>query len=172
MKPYLAYVRVSTAKQEQGASLDAQRDAIARYAATRGLEIGQWYEEIETAARSGRKVFNTVVKRLSYGVTAGLILHKIDRSARNLKDRALLGELIDRGIDVHFARDSLDLRSRGGRLSADIQAVVAADYVRNLREESLKGIYAQPPKTCAPTLRQVHSGWERSSHSKSPAWMW
>src|SRR5690606_2989825 len=30
--------------------------------------------------------------------------------------------------------------SRGGRLSADIQAVVAADYVRNLRQEVRKGI--------------------------------
>jgi hypothetical protein len=41
---------------------------------------------------------------------------------------------------VHFANDSLDLNTRGGRLSADIQAVVAADYIRNLREEAKKGI--------------------------------
>ncbi len=32
------------------------------------------------------------------------------------------------------------LTSRGGRLSADIQAVIAADYSRNLREETKKGI--------------------------------
>jgi hypothetical protein len=41
---------------------------------------------------------------------------------------------------VHFANDSLDLNTRGGRLSADIQAVVAADYIRNLREEAKKGV--------------------------------
>jgi site-specific DNA recombinase len=41
---------------------------------------------------------------------------------------------------VHFAHDNLDLRSRGGRLAADIQAVVAADYVRNLRDELRKGM--------------------------------
>src|SRR5690606_21719240 len=29
---------------------------------------------------------------------------------------------------------------RGGRLTADIQAVIAADYIRNLREETLKGL--------------------------------
>ena len=63
-----------------------------------------------------------------------MIIHKIDRSARNLKDWADLGELIDQGIDVHFANESLDLHSRGGRLSADIQAVVAADYTC-IREE-------------------------------------
>ncbi len=45
--------------------------------------------------------------------------------------------------EVHFANESLDLQSRGGRLSADIQAVVAADYIRNLREETRKGFYGR-----------------------------
>jgi len=35
------------------------------------------------------------------------------------------------------------LYSRGGRLSADIQAVVAADFIRNLREETKKGFYGR-----------------------------
>jgi site-specific DNA recombinase len=65
------------------------------------------------------------------------------RSARNLKDWADLGELIDSDLEVHFANESLDLHSRGGRLSADIQAVVAADYIRNLREERIKGFYGR-----------------------------
>jgi hypothetical protein len=74
---------------------------------------------------------------------AGVVIHKIDRSARNLKDWADLGELIDRGIEVHFANESLDLHSRGGRLSADIQAVIASDFIRNLREETKKGLYGR-----------------------------
>jgi hypothetical protein len=73
----------------------------------------------------------------------GLIIHKIDRSARNLRDWADLGDLIDRGIDVRFVSDNFDLLSRGGRLSADIQAVVAADYIRNLRDEVKKGMYGR-----------------------------
>ena len=56
---------------------------------------------------------------------------------------AHLGELIDRGVDVHFAHESLDLASRGGRLSADIQAVVAADFIRNLKQEVRKGFYGR-----------------------------
>lgn len=47
---------------------------------------------------------------------------------------------MDRGIEVHFAHESIDLHSRSGRLSADILAVVASDYIRNLREETIKGI--------------------------------
>jgi DNA invertase Pin-like site-specific DNA recombinase len=84
-----------------------------------------------------------MVRQLKAGKARGVLIHKIDRSARNLKDWADLGEIIDKGVEVHFANERLDLNSRGGRLSADIQAVVAADFIRNLREETKKGFYGR-----------------------------
>lgn len=81
-----------------------------------------------------------MLKQLRRGAATGLIIHKIDRSARNLRDWTAISDLSDAGIDVHFATESLDFRSRGGRLTADIQAVIAADYIRNLREETVKGL--------------------------------
>lgn len=144
MKSFYAYIRVSTARQgERGVSLQEQRDAIAAHAARHGLTIGQWFEERETAAKRGRAVFTQMLRLLQDGKAEGVIMHKIDRSARNLRDWAELGEFIDRGIVVHFANENLDLDSRGGRLSADIQAVVAADFIRNLREETKKGFYGR-----------------------------
>jgi site-specific DNA recombinase len=141
---YFAYIRVSTAKQgEKGVSLQEQRDAICRYAKQHSLNIVEWFEERETAAKRGRPVFMQMLKRLKKGEAKGVIIHKIDRSARNLRDWADLGEMIDHGIEVHFANESLDLRSRGGRLSADIQAVVAADFIRNLKDEARKGMYGR-----------------------------
>lgn len=124
-------------------SLPEQRSAIERYAVRAGLAIVEWFEERETAAKRGRPVWSTMLRRLRAGAAAGVVIHKIDRSARNLRDWADLGELIDQGLEVHFANEALDLHSRGGRLSADIQAVVAADYIRNLREEAKKGIYGR-----------------------------
>lgn len=144
MKSCFAYIRVSTLKQGlQGVSLPEQKDAIAAYAGRNDIQIIQWFEERVTAAKRGRPVFTQMLKRLEKGEASGLVIHKIDRGARNLKDWADLGELIDRGIYVHFVSDNLDLASRGGRLSADIQAVVAADYIRNLREETRKGFYGR-----------------------------
>jgi DNA invertase Pin-like site-specific DNA recombinase/uncharacterized Zn finger protein (UPF0148 family) len=107
------------------------------------LTISRWFEERETAAKRGRPIWNEMLKLLRTGKAQGVVIHKIDRSARNLKDWADLGDLIDEGVEVHFANEGLDLNSRGGRLSADIQAVVAADYIRNLREEAKKGIYGR-----------------------------
>ena len=134
---------MSTAKQGEGVSLAEQRDAIIRYSERGGLSVVRWFEEKETAAKRGRPVFSEMLILLQQGHAAGVIIHKIDRSARNLRDWADLGELIDRGIDVRFANESLDLQTRGGRLSADIQAVVAADFIRNLRQETKKGIYGR-----------------------------
>ena len=139
-KTCFAYTRVSTVKQGDGVSLAAQREAISAFAKRHGLKVSRWFEEKETAAKRGRPVFDEVVRALQAREAEGLIVHKIDRSARNFSDWARVGDLVDSGIDVHFAHESLDLRSRGGRLTADIQAVIAADYVRNLREECLKGM--------------------------------
>jgi site-specific DNA recombinase len=141
VKSYYAYVRVSTARQGvRGVSLQEQKAEIEKYAARQNLQITEWFEDRQTAAKLGRRRFGKMLSALRRRRVDGVIIHKIDRSARNLRDWADLGELIDRGIEVHFAHDALDLRSRGGRLSADIQAVVAADYIRNLREEAVKGL--------------------------------
>jgi len=143
MKSCFAYIRVSTVKQGDGVSLDAQREAIERFAQRNELSIAKWFEEKETAAKHGRPIFNKMVSELRRGKASGLIVHKIDRSARNFADWAKIGDLADAGIDIHFANENLDFKSRGGRLTADIQAVIAADYVRNLREECIKGIYGR-----------------------------
>jgi len=135
-----AYIRVSTLRQGEGVSLEAQREAITAFASRQNLNVTTWFEEKETAAKCGRPIFTRMVNELRQGKADGLIIHKLDRLTRNLTEYAKIGELIDSGINVHTAIDSLDFRSRGGRLTAEIQAVIAADYVRNLREETLKGM--------------------------------
>lgn len=140
MRQVYAYIRVSTVKQgERGSSLGEQRFSIEAYASRNNLQIIEWFEERETAAKYGRTIFTQMLSLLLKGKATGVIIHKIDRSARNLHDWADLGTLADKGVEIHFAHESVDLKSRGGRLAADIQAVVAADYIRNLRDEVRKG---------------------------------
>src|SRR5437016_6096341 len=127
---FFSYARVSTTRQGEGVSLQQQKEANERSAAHLGVKIIEVFEEQETAAKRGRPVFSRMLRLLKSGKASGVIIHKIDRSARNLRDWADLGELIDSGVEVLFANESLDLRSRGGRLAADIQAVVASDFIR------------------------------------------
>jgi len=133
------YVRVSTQRQGEGVSLEAQKDAIESYAERRNLKIAGWYEETVTASKTGRPEFNKMVKNLKRGKAKGFIVHKIDRSARNYTDWGEVHKLADAGIEIHVATENLDFGTRGGRLSADIQAVFAADYSRNLSDEVRKG---------------------------------
>ena len=140
MKNCYGYIRVSTVRQGEGVSLQEQKDAIAIFAERNNLNVIEWFEEKETAAKSGRPVFNRMLRQLRRGAASGLIMHKIDRSARNLKDWSIVSELPDEGIDVYVATESIDFTTRGGRLTADMLAVIAADYIRNLREEIKKGI--------------------------------
>ena len=182
MKSFFSYIRVSTQKQGQtGVSLQEQRSAIERYAERNNLQVIQWFEERETAAKRGRPIFTRMLRLLKQRKAAGIIIHKIDRGARNLRDWADLGELIDAGVEVHFATESLDLHTRGGRLSAD--------YIRNLREETKKGFYGrlkqgvyplpapigyldrgagkpkEPDQATAPLVRQAFEMYSTGTHT-------
>ena len=189
MKPCFGYIRVSTQKQGLGVSLEAQKEAITVFASQHNLSVAEWFEEKETAAKSGRPVFNQMLRQLKRGKAQGLIMHKIDRSARNLRDWALVSELPNLGIDIFFATESLDFRSRGGRLAANLQAVIAEDYIHNLREETIKGLNGrlkqglypfrapigyldngrgQPKTPCpqkAPLIREAFSLYASGQHS-------
>ncbi|MAG44495.1 hypothetical protein CL633_01265 [bacterium] len=140
---YFSYVRVSSKKQSEGGSLSAQEKAIKSYAKRNDLNIIKQFKDIQSARKSGQRInFKKMIKELEQRQDmAGIIIHKIDRGARNLYDWAYLGKLHENGIDIKFAHENLDLHSRSGRLTADILAAIAADYLRNLSEEVKKGMY-------------------------------
>jgi DNA invertase Pin-like site-specific DNA recombinase len=124
------------------------------YAAKHGLIIANWFEEKVSAATRGRPVIGELLALLKAKKSVGVIIHKIDRGARNLRDWADIADIMDCDIDVRFAHESIDLHSRSGRLSADILAVVASDYIRNLREETLKGMQGRLRQGLFPFLDQ------------------
>ena len=143
MKNVYGYIRVSDPKQGKGVSLIAQKEAISQYARKNNLHIIQWFEEIKTAAKQGRPIFLQMIKLLKKRKADGVVIHKIDRSARNLNDWTKIRNLNDIGVEVYFAHESIDMNEQSGQLSADIQAVIAANYIRNLRQETIKGIYGR-----------------------------
>lgn len=141
MKLYFAYIRVSTVKQgEHGSSLQEQRDAITSFASRNNFRVVRWFEERETAAKSGRAEFSSMLAALRNGDASGVIFHKIDRSARNLRDWSTIQDLAEQGVDVRFTQESINLGSNEGRLTGDFLAVISSHYIRNLREEVKKGI--------------------------------
>ena len=156
MKSYFAYIRVSTVKQgEHGSSLQEQRDAITNFATRHDLNITRWFEERETAAKIGRGEFIRMISALKKSKVHGVIFHKIDRSARNLKDWSVVQDLADQGVDVRFTQESINLASNEGKLTGDFLAVIASHYIRNLREEVRKGIQGRLKQGFYPFLAPI-----------------
>ena len=138
---HFAYVRISDKdKQEAGTSLEEQPRVIADYARSKGITIGICVVETQSASKLGRPLFLEMLSLLKRMRAKGAIFHKIDRSARNMKEWGELEVLLDLGIEVHSAADGIDLSTRPGRIMANILASMAADYSRNLRSEVYKGV--------------------------------
>jgi len=139
MTQFYGYIRVSTVRQTEGYSLDEQRSALEGFAQKKGIQLLEIFEEVETASKTGRKVFTELVKRVKARRDVGVLFHKIDRSVRNYQDWADIQKLAELNIPVKIVADDIDLASRSGRLTGDILAALASDYIRNLKQEIQKG---------------------------------
>ena len=95
MKKVVGYIRVSTSDQADfGVSLAAQREKIEQYAALYDLELVEIIEDAGQSAKSlNRAGLQKALAMLKTGKAEGLLVAKLDRLTRSVKD---LGALIDR----------------------------------------------------------------------------
>jgi DNA invertase Pin-like site-specific DNA recombinase len=125
MTKAVAYLRVSTEGQgKSGLGIEAQREAVARYATTNGLDVVAEYVETETG-----KGKNALAKRpeLSAALAqakrekATLLVAKLDRLSRNT---LFLLTLLESKVDVAFA-DMPKVHGPMGRFLLTQMAAVA-----------------------------------------------
>lgn len=120
----IGYRRVSDRKQgESGLGLEAQADAIARYAAHAGLPILRTYVEVETGRVADRPELLLALADCRR-TRARLVIAKLDRLARNV---AFTSALMDSGVDF-VACDN----PHANRLTLHILAAVAEDESRRI----------------------------------------
>jgi DNA invertase Pin-like site-specific DNA recombinase len=88
MKAAVAYIRVSTARQgKSGLGLEAQQEALARFAAAEGYNLLQTFEEVETAKGSdalARRPQLSKAIALAKKHKAPVIVAKLDRLSRDV----------------------------------------------------------------------------------------
>lgn len=81
------YVRVSSQEQVSGYSLDAQTDLCKKWASEEGHEVVSVFVEQGQSARTDKRpAFMQAIHFVCVGGADGLLVHKLDRFARNLKD--------------------------------------------------------------------------------------
>ena len=84
----VAYIRVSTDKQtDQGCSLDVQREKVALYARLHDLALVDIIEDAGESAKSlERPGLQRALAMLRNGEANGLLVTKLDRLTRSLRD--------------------------------------------------------------------------------------
>jgi DNA invertase Pin-like site-specific DNA recombinase len=124
----IGYVRVSTDKQaEKGVSLEAQAEKIRAMAVVQGADL---VDVLVDAGESAKSLNRPGMERLMQMVDAGgveaVIIAKLDRLTRSVKDLAELMERFHkRGVSLVSVAESLDTGSAAGRLVLNIMTAVS-----------------------------------------------
>lgn len=123
----VAYVRVSTDQQAtEGLSLETQRKRLEQYAEVYGLTIVGWYEDAGASASSlDRPGLQGALEALERGEAQGLLVVKLDRLTRNVRDLCDLVEEYFRGeCALLSVSEHIDTRSAAGRMMLNMLTVI------------------------------------------------
>lgn len=125
----VAYIRVSTDKQsDEGWSLEAQKEKLAAYAKLYDLEIIVYeYDAGESASSLERPALQRALARLDRFEASGLLVVKLDRLTRNVRDLCTLVDnyFKDGMHSLMSIGEQVDTRSASGRLVINILTAVS-----------------------------------------------
>ena len=124
----IGYVRVSTDKQaERGVSLEAQAEKIRAMAVVHGTELAEIIVDGGESAKSlNRPGMARLLTMIDGGVVKTVIIAKLDRLTRSVKDLCTLLERFERrGVALVSVAESLDTGSAAGRLVLNIMTAVS-----------------------------------------------
>lgn len=143
----LIYLRVSTKEQaetdgKEGYSIPAQREACLRYIKERGWNfVDEFVDRGESARSSLRPQLQELLSRVKKDPSIdAVVVHKIDRLARNLEDHVAIKAILKRKDVALFSVVENIEDSASGRLIEGIHALMAEFYSSNLAMEVKKGI--------------------------------
>ena len=142
------YLRVSTKEQaekdltEEGFSIAAQREVCVRRIRDEGWELADEYvDKGESARTADRPRLRAMLARIGEeSDVEAVVVHKIDRLARNMEDHIAIRALLRRrGVALVSVTENLD-DTASGRLVEGIHALMAEFYSANLAAEVRKGM--------------------------------
>ena len=124
----IGYVRVSTEKQADfGVSLEAQTEKVRAMVVVQGAELAEVIIDAGESAKSlNRPGMARLLSLVDAGVVDAVIIAKLDRLTRSVKDLAELLERFNRrGVSLVSVAESLDTGTAAGRLVLNIMTAVS-----------------------------------------------
>ena len=143
----VGYVRVSTADQTKGYSLDAQRAEIQRYCEQHGYELVRIYPDEGVSAHTDKIWKRPQLSLLLKDAQAEqrqfdvVIVHTIDRWARNMRVQTEALEILGRaGVGFASVTESIDYTTLEGRLMLTMIGGFAEFFSGQLARHVQKGV--------------------------------
>ncbi len=140
------YCRVSSKEQEEtGYSLPSQEKLLSEYAHRKECTVKKIFSVAESASGSKqRKVFTEMMDYITKHDIKNLIVEKVDRLTRNLKEAVVANDWLDEDKErkIHFVKQNLILHQYAKsdeKFRWDIEIVLAKKFIANLSEEVKKG---------------------------------
>lgn len=138
------YIRCSTAEQNS----EMQLCELDEFVALKGWSISKVYEDKATGTNMNRLRFQEMMKDARSKKFNILLVWKLDRFARSLKDLIMcLQELSDLGIHFVSIKDQIDLTTSTGRLMLHIIGAFAEFEASIIRERVRAGVRNKISKT-------------------------
>jgi len=136
MPNVIAYMRVSTDKQD---SIDTQRAAIQRYCEYNGLTVVGEYVESQSGSTVARPQLQAALARLGTDCV-GLVVYKVDRLSRSVKDLVILLDSHFREHKLHAVVDKIDTSTAMGTAFLQLIGVFAELERSTLIERTKAGM--------------------------------
>ncbi|WP_329148754.1 recombinase family protein [Streptomyces sp. NBC_01456] len=114
-EPWLAYIRVSTWKEEK-ISPELQRDAITQWARRTGRRIVGWIEDLDVSGRHFKRKIMQCIERVEAGEVRGVAVWRYSRFGRDRTGNAInLARLQQAGGELDSATEPVDASTAIGR---------------------------------------------------------
>lgn len=153
------YLRVSS--RDQDARI--QRAEIEKYLANHNItEPVTWFEDKQSGKDLERQALKELQKAIFAGEIKTVIVWKLDRLSRNLRDGInLLADWTERGIRIISVTQQIDLSGAIGRMVVALLLGIAEMERENIRERQAAGIALAKE-------RGVYSGRRRGTTKGNP----
>ncbi|MEU6879336.1 recombinase family protein [Streptomyces sp. NPDC046712] len=158
-EPWLAYVRVSTWKEEK-ISPELQQAAIEAWAKRTGRRIVDCVEDLDVSGRHFKRKIMKCIERVEAGEARGIVVWKYSRFGRSRDGIAVnLKRLDDAGGELQSATEEADARTATGRLQRGILFEFAA-YESDARGEQWRETHDHRRyKLCLPATGRPRFGY-------------